>query len=59
MRGANAAVVGVLGAALYDPVFTAAIGDLGDLALALACLILLLICTHSTLPRALCPMTWF
>lgn len=43
MRGANAAVVGVLGAALYDPVFTAAIGDLGDLALALACLILLLI----------------
>lgn len=43
MRGANAAVVGVLGAALYDPVFTAAIGDLRDLALALACLVLLIV----------------
>lgn len=43
MRGANAAVVGVLGAALYDPVFTTAIGDLGDLALALACLVLLML----------------
>ncbi|WP_439139924.1 chromate efflux transporter [Roseicyclus sp.] len=43
MRGANAAVVGVLGAALYDPVFTTAIGDLADLALALACLVLLML----------------
>lgn len=38
LAGANAAVVGILGAALYDPVFTTAIGDLRDLALALACL---------------------
>ena len=36
MQGANAAVVGILGAALYTPVFTAAVGGLGDLALALA-----------------------
>lgn len=36
MRGANAAVVGILGAALYSPVFTSAITDLRDLALALA-----------------------
>ncbi len=41
MQGANAAVVGVLGAALYDPVFTGSIGDLRDLALALACFVLL------------------
>lgn len=36
MQGANAAVVGILGAALYDPVFTGAIGGMGDFALALA-----------------------
>jgi chromate transporter len=36
MQGANAAVVGILGAALYTPVFTGAVGGLGDLALALA-----------------------
>jgi len=36
MRGANAAVVGVLGAALYSPVFTSAIADPRDFALALA-----------------------
>ncbi|PZX18303.1 chromate transporter [Palleronia aestuarii] len=41
LRGANAAVVGILGAALYDPVFTSAIADLRDLALALACFVLL------------------
>lgn len=41
MRGANAAVVGILGAALYEPVFTSAIGDLGDFTLALACFVLL------------------
>ncbi|WCQ99731.1 chromate efflux transporter [Paracoccus aestuarii] len=41
MQGANAAVVGVLGAALYDPVFTSAIGDMRDLALALACFVAL------------------
>lgn len=36
MRGANAAVVGLLGAALYDPVFTAAVLTPLDFALALA-----------------------
>ncbi|MDA0923629.1 MAG: chromate efflux transporter [Proteobacteria bacterium] len=42
MRGANAAVVGVLGAALYDPVFSSAIDGRGDLALALACFVMLI-----------------
>ena len=42
MMGANAAVVGILGAALYSPVFTSAIGDLRDLALALLCFVLLM-----------------
>jgi chromate transporter len=41
MQGANAAVVGILGAALYSPVFTSAIGDLADFALALVCFVLL------------------
>jgi chromate transporter len=41
MQGANAAVVGILAAALHTPVFTAAIGDLRDFALALACLVAL------------------
>lgn len=36
MGGINAAVVGVLGAALYDPVWTTAIGSRADFALALA-----------------------
>jgi chromate transporter len=36
MRGANAAVVGILGAALYDPVWTSAIKAPPDFALALA-----------------------
>ena len=42
MQGANAAVVGILGAALYAPVFTSAITDMRDFALALACLVLLM-----------------
>ncbi len=42
MQGANAAVVGILGAALYHPVFTSAIGDLRDFTLALACFVLLM-----------------
>ena len=42
MQGANAAVVGILGAALYSPVFTSAIGDMRDFALALACFVLLM-----------------
>jgi chromate transporter len=41
MRGANAAVVGVLGAALYDPVFTSAIHDARSFALGLTCFVLL------------------
>jgi len=42
MQGANAAVVGILGAALYSPVFTSAIADMRDFALALVCLGLLM-----------------
>ncbi|MDR5651024.1 chromate efflux transporter [Ruixingdingia sedimenti] len=41
MRGANAAVVGILGATLYDPLFTRTILGLDDLALALACFVAL------------------
>lgn len=41
MRGANAAVVGILGAALYDPVWTGAVLDARDFALALAGFLLL------------------
>ncbi|AXC50480.1 chromate transporter [Paracoccus suum] len=41
MQGANAAVVGILGAALYTPVFTSAIGGMRDFALALVCFVLL------------------
>jgi len=41
MQGANAAVVGILGAALYSPVFTGGIHDLKDLALGLLCFVLL------------------
>lgn len=42
MQGTNAAVVGVLGAALYSPVFTSAIGDMRDFTLALLCFALLM-----------------
>jgi chromate transporter len=41
MRGINAAVVGILGAALYDPVWTSAVKTPGDLALALVGFVLL------------------
>lgn len=41
MQGANAAVVGILGAALYSPVFTTAITDARALTLALACFVAL------------------
>ena len=41
MRGANAAVVGILAAALYTPVFTTAILTLPAFALALVCFVLL------------------
>ncbi|NDV85361.1 chromate efflux transporter [Aurantimonas aggregata] len=43
MRGANAAVVGILGAALYDPVWTSAVLGPYDFALALAGFVLLTI----------------
>ncbi|KAA9152957.1 chromate efflux transporter [Microbacterium lushaniae] len=41
LRGANAAVVGILGAALYTPLFTTAIRGAADFALALGCFVLL------------------
>ncbi len=41
MQGANAAVVGILGAALYAPVMTEGLGSARDFALALACFVLL------------------
>lgn len=41
MRGANAAVVGILAAALYTPVFTTAILDAASFGLALVCFVLL------------------
>lgn len=42
MQGANAAVVGILGAALYSPVFTSAISNMRDFTLALACFVALM-----------------
>lgn len=41
MRGINAAVVGLLGAALYDPVWVSAVRSRADFALALAGFVLL------------------
>jgi chromate transporter len=41
LAGVNAAVVGLLGAALYDPVWTSAIQDLQDVAIALIGFVLL------------------
>jgi chromate transporter len=41
VRGANAAVVGILGAALYDPVWTGAVLDGRDFAVAVAGFLLL------------------
>ena len=49
MAGINAAVVGVLGAALYDPVFTGAIQSRADFALALAAFGLLVVARLSPL----------
>jgi len=42
MRGANAAVVGILVAALYTPVFTTAVTDPRSFALVLVCFVLLI-----------------
>lgn len=41
MRGINAAVVGLLGAALYNPVWTSAVSTAGDISVALIGFILL------------------
>ena len=41
MRGVNAAVVGLLAAALYNPVWTSSIATPGDFGLALVCFVLL------------------
>jgi chromate transporter len=41
MRGVNAAVVGILGAALYNPLWTTSVKSPGDFALALVCFVLL------------------
>jgi chromate transporter len=41
MRGINAAVVGLLGAALYNPVWTGSVGTPGDVAIAFIGFILL------------------
>jgi chromate transporter len=43
MAGANAAVVGILAAALYNPVWTSAVSDMGDVVLITAGLVLLVI----------------
>ena len=41
LAGVNAAVVGVLGAALYDPIWTSAIRNGGDVAIAVTGLLML------------------
>ncbi len=41
MRGVNASVVGLLGAALYNPVWTSSVRTPGDFAIALAGFVLL------------------
>ena len=41
MRGVNAAVVGLLGAALYSPVWTSSVKTPGDFGVALVCFVLL------------------
>jgi chromate transporter len=41
MRGVNAAVVGLLGAALYNPVWTSSVKTSGDFAIALVGFVLL------------------
>jgi chromate transporter len=43
MRGVNAAVVGLLGAALYNPLWTSSVKTPGDFAIALAGFVLLLV----------------
>ena len=49
MRGTNAAVVGVLGAALYDPVFREGVTGMPSFALAVLCFVLLNVFRRSPL----------
>ena len=41
IAGVNAAVVGLLGAALYDPIFTSAVNNAGDLAIGIVACVML------------------
>jgi chromate transporter len=43
MRGVNAAVVGLLAAALYNPVWTSSVNGRGDFAVALVAFVLLMV----------------
>ena len=43
MRGVNAAVVGLLGAALYSPVWTSSVNAPGDFGIALVGFVLLMV----------------
>lgn len=43
MRGVNASVVGLLGAALYNPVWTTSVTNRGDFGIALVCFVLLMV----------------
>ena len=43
MRGTNAAVVGLLGAALYNPVWTSAVHGATDFAIAVSGFVLLIV----------------
>jgi chromate transporter len=43
MRGVNASVVGLLGTALYSPVWTSSVRAPGDFAVALVCFVLLVV----------------
>ncbi len=49
IAGVNAAVVGLLGAALYDPIFTSAVDTAGDLAIALFGFLLIAVWKRSPL----------
>jgi chromate transporter len=49
VAGVNAAVVGLLGAALYDPIFVSAVGQATDLAIALVALLMLSVWHRSPL----------
>ncbi|MXU66006.1 chromate efflux transporter [Oceanomicrobium pacificus] len=49
MMGTNAAVVGILAAALYDPVFTAGVQSRGDFLLAATCFLMLAVWGQSSL----------